>query len=368
MPRILQVMGSAEPGGAETYFTKLVIALHQAGFEQHAIIKAHPERAQQLRDAGVSTLELPFDSFFDKTTRQAIRSDIAMFRPNIVQTWMYHAARAVPSGPYIHVGWLRGYQHLRDYRRCDQLIGMTQGIVNSVIQQGWPAERIHHLRPFAEAEPAPPIPRARYNTPEGVPLLLCLGRLHWHKAFDMAIQALPQLPEAHLWIVGDGSLHDDLMTFAKDVGVADRVHFVGWHEDVAGFYAAADVVVVPSRYEPFGLVMIEAWAHRRPLVTTKAAGPRATVQNNIDAVLVPIDDVDALAAGIRRVLEDATLREYLISHGRAHYERDYTMEAVVNQHRHFYQEILKVGIIANRRRAIVDQVWDRVFYRFKAES
>ena len=180
MARILQVMAGGNHGGAETYFTKLVIALHQAGIEQQAIIRTHAERARMLRDAGVPTLELPFENFFDKRTRSGISAEIAKFQPDIVQTWMYQATRAMPSGPYVHVGWLRGYQHLRDYRRCDQLIGMTQGIVASIIEQGWPAERIHHLRPFAEVQPRSAALRAEYNTPEGVPLLLCLGRFHWH--------------------------------------------------------------------------------------------------------------------------------------------------------------------------------------------
>lgn len=368
MARILQVMAGGNHGGAETYFTKLVIALHQAGIEQQAIIRTHAERARMLRDAGVPTLELPFENFFDKRTRSGISAEIAKFQPDIVQTWMYQATRAMPSGPYVHVGWLRGYQHLRDYRRCDQLIGMTQGIVASIIEQGWPAERIHHLRPFAEVQPRSAALRAEYNTPEGVPLLLCLGRFHWHKAFDTVIMTLPQLPDAYLWIAGDGELREQLEEFARDVGVANRVRFLGWQEDQAPLYAAADLVVVPSRYEPFGLVMIEAWAHRKPLVATKAAGPRATVQHEVDGLLVRIDDVDALANAIRRVLREPELRDYLTSHGYAHYKRDYTIEAVVAQYRQFYKEALAIGPVADRRLSRLNELWDKMFYAVKGSE
>ena len=368
MARILQVMAGGDHGGAETYFTRLVTALHQAGVEQRAIIRAHSERGRMLKDAGVATLELPFENFFDKRTRTAIGAEIASFKPDVVQTWMYQATRAVPSGPWVHVGWLRGYQHLRDYRRCDQLIGMTQGIVSSIIEQGWPAERIHHLRPFAELQATAAASRARYDTPAGAPLLLCLGRLHWHKAFDTVIMTLPQLPDAYLWIAGDGELREQLEEFARDVGVANRVRFLGWHEDQAPLYAAADAVVVPSRYEPFGLVMIEAWAHKKPLVATKAAGPRATVQHEVDGLLVPIDDVDALAQSIRRVLRDTELCDYLVSHGYAHYKRDYTIDAVVAQYRQFYKEALDIGPVADRRLSRLNELWDKLFYAIKGSD
>jgi glycosyltransferase involved in cell wall biosynthesis len=368
MARVLQIMAGGHHGGAETYFTRLVIALHQAGVEQRAIIRTHPERARALRDAGISTLELPFEGLFDKRTRTGIAAEIAAFQPDILQTWMYEATRAVPSGPYVHVGWLRGYQHLRDYRRCDQLIGMTQGIVSSIIEQGWPRERIHHLRPFAEIQPQPAVSRAKYDTPDRVPLLLCLGRFHWHKAFDAVIMALPQIPEAYLWIAGDGELREQLEEFARDVGVAHRVRFIDWQDNQAPLYAAADMVVVPSRYEPFGLVMIEAWAHKRPLVATKAAGPRATVQNEVDGLLVPIDDVDALAQAVRRVLTDTELRQYLVSHGYAHYKRDYTVEAVVAQYQQFYREKLAIGVVADRRISRMNEMWDKLFYAVKGQT
>jgi glycosyltransferase involved in cell wall biosynthesis len=360
--RLLHVMAGAEHGGAESYCVQIVTALAAAGVAQRVILKTNASHRAILEAAGVSVLELPFDNLFDASTRGRIRQEMRDFQPTIVQTWMYQATRATPTSDAIHVGWLRGYTHLQDYRRCDHLVAMTKGIVSSVVQQGWPAERIHHIRPSADDTRAPALDRAVHDTPPDAPLLLSLGRLHWHKAFDTLLQVLAQIPEAYLWIAGEGEQRENLENFAREIGVDHRVRFLGWQEDRAPLFAAADMVVVSSRYEPFGLVVIEAWAQHKPLIVTKAAGPRATVQNEVDGLLVPIDDVDAMARAIRLLLDDKTLREGIARRGAAHFERDYTIKAAVAQFLQFYTEVSKMGIIANRRRSKMQEWQDRLRY------
>jgi glycosyltransferase involved in cell wall biosynthesis len=346
--RVLQVMLGEEHGGAETHFINVVEGLHRAGIEQRVIVREHQGRINFLRDAGVPVIELSKTELLANTTSDVLRKEVESFRPDIVQTWMYQATRAMPVGDFVHVGWLRGYQNLKDYRRCDYLVGMTKGIVSSVIEQRWPAERIYHIRPFADIRSAPTVPRSEFGTPEGVPLLLALGRLHWHKAYDTLLMALALVPNAYLWIAGDGELLGDLQKFAVEINVIERVRFLGWQEDTAWLYAAADVVVLPSRYEPFGLVMTEAWAHKKPLIATKAAGPRATAQHEVDALLIAIDDVDGLASSIKRLLTDDDLRDRLIQQGYTHYLQDYTLQSTINQYKQFYEEVLRKGQVANK--------------------
>ncbi len=368
-PRILQVMAGADHGGAETYYISLVSALQRTGMQQHAVINPHDKRREALRAAGVPFTELPFTGTFDKQTKQGLKQIIENFKPDIVQTWMYQATRAMPRGDYIHIGWLRGYQHLEDYHRCDHLIGLTNGIVESIIAQGWPEERIHHIRAYADDTPAPPMPRTTYNTPENVPLILALGRLHWHKAFDSLLMALAQVPTAYLWLAGEGEQAEELKSFAEELGVMQRVRFLGWQEERAPLFAAADMCIVPSRHEPFGLVMVEAWAYGVPLIATKAAGPRATAQHEVDALMVPVDDVDAMARAIKRISAEPNLKATLIKNGRAHYERDYTLSAVVSRYQRFYREMLEIGPLASRSMPVALADKAKQFLRnFKKES
>ena len=85
---------------------------------------------------------------------------------------------------------------------------------------------------------------------------------------------------------------------AGALGVADRVRFLGWRADPSALYRAADVCVFPSRYEPLGNVVIQAWAHGLPVVAAASQGPAALIEDGADGLLVPIDDADALAAAV----------------------------------------------------------------------
>src|SRR5208337_2463289 len=111
------------------------------------------------------------------------------------------------------------------------------------------------------------------GTPAGTPVLLVLARLQPAKGIDTAIRALAHIPDAVLWIAGDGPLLRDLQALADEVGVSSRVRFLGWRDDRSALLRAASLVLVPSRHEPFGNVVVNAWAHGVPLVATHSEGP-----------------------------------------------------------------------------------------------
>ena len=342
--RVLQAMAGGPHGGAERFFTRLVTALGCAGLEQRAVIRRHPERAQALRAAGVEVVELGFGGALDLVTRPRLRREIAAFKPDVVLTWMNRAARFCPGSDsvgrrFVHAARLGGYYNLKYYRRCDHLIGNTRGIVDYVVRGGWPPERAHYLPNFAAVADGPAADHAALDTPSDAPLLLALGRLHRNKALDVAIEALTELPDTYLWIAGDGPLRRELEALATRRGVAARVRFLGWRESTAGLFAAADVCVVPSRSEPLGNVILEAWAYRVPLVAAASAGPSEMIEDGLNGLLVPVDDPGALAAAIGRVTADRALAARLAGAGRATYEAGYTERAVVRQYLDFFARV-----------------------------
>ncbi len=336
----MQVMGGVAHGGAETFFVDLVTALHEAGFAQCAVIRRNAERAAILRSAGVQVTELGFGGWYDFMTKPALRREIAAYRPDIVQTWMVRATRACPTGDFLHVGWLGGYYKPRAFHACDHVIGVTQDIVRHLREAKWPAGRAHYLPTFAEFTPATPLRRADYDTPEDVPLVLALGRLHVKKGFDVLLRALCEAPQAWLWLAGEGELRGELEKQAARLGLAERVRFLGWRYDREALFATADLCVFPSRYEPFGTVTIEAWANKTPLIAAASAGPAATIRDGEDGLLVPIDDARALSAAINRVLGDLDLARSLAEGGWRRYQTDYTRESCVEKYRNLYTTIL----------------------------
>jgi glycosyltransferase involved in cell wall biosynthesis len=125
-----------------------------------------------------------------------------------------------------------------------------------------------------------------------------MGRLHDAKAHDVTLNALARVSDAVLWIAGTGPLEGDLRQLAHDLGVAERVRWLGWRSDAGALYRAADLVVFPSRFEPLGNVVIQAWAYGKPVIAAEAAGPKALIRDGDDGLLVPINDDVALAEAI----------------------------------------------------------------------
>ncbi|MGB2178294.1 MAG: glycosyltransferase family 4 protein, partial [Hyphomonas sp.] len=96
----------------------------------------------------------------------------------------------------------------------------------------------------------------------------------------------------------------ELRAHCKRLNLDDRVRFLGWRNDRGALLAACDVVAFPSRYEPFGTVTVDAWAASRPLVAADAVGPAAYVKDGENGVLIPKNDVDALANALSKVISD----------------------------------------------------------------
>lgn len=341
--RVLQAMAGARHGGAEAFFMRLVPALARAGLEQRVVIRRDQSRAAELRAQGIEPVELPFGGVFDLKTRAALRREIEAFAPRVVVTWMNRATQKCPDAKrskirFVHVARLGGYYDLKYYENCDHLIGNTPDIVDYLRRAGWPEERSHYLPNFVDGMSLPAVPRASLATPGNVPLVLALGRLHPNKAFDVLLTALTQMPEAHCWLAGEGPERASLETQAARLGLLDRLRFLGWREDAAALYAAADLLVCPSRYEPLGNVVIEAWAHGVPVVATASAGPRALIEDGKNGLLAPVEDADALASAMRRILVDPSLAARLKEGGRASYEAGYTEAAVVARYIEFFEK------------------------------
>lgn len=341
-------MAGAPHGGAETAFIDMCIALAEAGEQVEAATRPNPMRNARLHRAGIPVHELRFGSALDIYTPHRLRAIIRDFQPHIVQTWMSRAARKTPpwrpgdrTDRYLVVSRLGGYYKPGHFENSDYFTTITPDIRRFLIDNGIDGSRVRHINNFAETETAArPVPRASLDTPDGAPLLLAMGRLHEAKGFDVLLDALLYVPDAWLWIAGEGPLRAGLEKQCADLGLSGRVRFLGWREDRAALFATADIFVFPSRYEPFGTVFVQAWAQNVPLVTTASEGPAQYVTDGIDGLVVPVDDAPALGTAIRRVAESPDLARSLAAHGQERYRADFTREQTVAAYLAFYHEIL----------------------------
>jgi glycosyltransferase involved in cell wall biosynthesis len=155
--------------------------------------------------------------------------------------------------------------------------------------------------------------------PEGAPLAVNVAAFTKEKDHDTLLRAAAlaaaREPTLHWVIAGDGPLRPHLERLARDLGVADRVHFTGWLDDPLPLVAAARVFVLSSISEGMGTVLLDAMALEVPVVATRAGGIPDTVGDG--AVLVPPAAVEDLAAAVVQVLGDPALRARLGEAGAA---------------------------------------------------
>jgi glycosyltransferase involved in cell wall biosynthesis len=118
-------------------------------------------------------------------------------------------------------------------------------------------------------------------------------------------------------IAGEGSRRHEYEALARQLGIENNVHFLGYVADMPAFYASCDIVVLPSRSEGFPNVVLEAMAMRRALVVSNTPGALEVISDGREALVFPVGDVGALARAINRLITDNGLRTQLAARGQA---------------------------------------------------
>jgi lipopolysaccharide/colanic/teichoic acid biosynthesis glycosyltransferase/glycosyltransferase involved in cell wall biosynthesis len=186
--------------------------------------------------------------------------------------------------------------------------------------------------------------RRQLGAQPGDLLVLAVTRLAADKGLRYLVEAAAQLPadrRIHVAIAGEGPEHGRLEQLAADLGLADRVTFVGFRKDVGDLLAACDVVVLPSQREGLSISLLEAMAAGKAIVATSIGSQREVAAKGEMALLVPPADANALRDGILRLAEDPALRDRLAFLARAVYERHYTEERMLESYRQLYLGLLE---------------------------
>lgn len=341
--KIMHIMAGGGVGGAETMFLEGVLALADSGqVDQYAITRHEPHRVKMLKEKGVPFVTASFNNVFRWPTKRKIKKAIQEFQPDIIHYWMGRAGSYAVEGKHKNVAWYGSYYNRQKYfPLCPYHIGVSRDLKRFLVEGGVVQENVRTIHTFARLNmDAEPIDRSDFDTPDDAPLLLALARLHWQKSIDTLLHAVKDIPQAYLWIAGDGPLKEELHQLNKDLGLEDRVKFLGWRNDRDRLLQTCDIVAFPTREDAFGNVMVEAWMTKKPVVTTKAKGPKAYIRHEENGMITDIDDVDALRQSLERVIEDKQLQEKLIENGWQDYQDNFTREVFVRDSLDFYKKIL----------------------------
>jgi glycosyltransferase involved in cell wall biosynthesis len=343
--RLLHVIAGAELGGAETFAQDAIEGLAGRGVTQMVICRPWPQVLARYAANNIPVQPMRFGPLDRVTFGPArIRRLAHRFGADLVHAWMSRATSFIPRGIRCPVvGWFGDTYNLKYFSACDCFFGVTPALVSYIKSNGMPQERVFLTNTFGTIPDAAPVDRTALGASPGMTVLLVLARMHPVKGIDVFLRALTKAPGLFAWIAGDGPERAAYERLAEELGVAERVRFLGWRNDRKALLEACDVVLLPSRYEPFGTVILEAWAMRRPLVATRADGARQYVEDGKTGLVCSIDDATGLAACLRRIATDADLRARLVENGYHRYSTEFTRDIVLDRLQVAYGAALALG-------------------------
>ena len=363
MPTSIHIIGSRISGGAERFCARLINSLA----EQSNVLALNPENSPTsgLIDSTVQQFHPPMRNNYDLPGMLAIRKIAQESAPAIVQTYMGRATQLthIPQGKgLIHVARLGGYYNLKAYRRAHHLIGNTKGICDYLIKEGVPKERVHYIGNFVEPILPPPAEelaalRQSLGIPDGAFVITCAARFHENKGLPDLLEAFSNLwnrlrrgtdsfsnpwknvSDARLILVGDGPMAAEVKEKIQTLEIGEAVILPGWC-DPKPYYHLADVLTSPSRHEPLGNTILEAWACGKPLVATATLGATELITHEQDGLITPLSDPSALEAAFERLMEDANLRNTLSANGKQTVITHFSKKVITSQYLTLYEQLL----------------------------
>ncbi len=328
-------------GGTERFFVTLSEAFAERGIEQQFAIR--PGRPWRREVEGLGAI--CEGQFLRRTPRGMfdlwrLHRAIRYFQPDAIMAWRAPAARLIPRAvSAAKIVRLGDYpRHLRHFSGLEAVVCNNPSIARHIRELGWGGDApiiSNFSRPVSSA----PISRAELDTPDGAFVVCGAGRFTKVKGFDLLIAAVAQLEGVYLWLVGDGPEAEALLWLAEDLGVSDRVRFAGWREDPTEVIGASNAFVLPSRDEPLGNALIEAWRVGVPTVASMTDGPNWYAEDGRDALLVPVGDVGAIAGALRRLVLDVGLRGRLIDGARSTLVQKFDPAGVVSAYLELFDRI-----------------------------
>lgn len=264
-------------------------------------------------------------------------------RPVIIT--LHHGLRIPPATP-VHAlyHWFhRKTMGKRTLRRMRRVVAVTPVDVERLDEMGFPMERVELIPngvPDAAFTKTPPYPK-----PEGWDgYFVYIGRLHEEKSVDDVVDAVARLPDVvGLFVAGpDQGDRDRLERRVAHLDVEDRVRFLGRvpEDDKRALLAGARSLVLPSKYEAQGRVILEAWAQGTPAVASRVGGVPYVVEDGRDGLLYDWGDVDALAERMRGLWEDSGRARALGQEGRAKAESDFREPDLIDRTLRLYDDVL----------------------------
>lgn len=227
-------------------------------------------------------------------------------------------------------------------RKIDRNVAVSKGIADLYVNLGLTKTAypfIHHGIKIETFDKESYKAECRLTNPQ----LIIVGRIEIFKGHHFLIDAMPAVaatfPGVKLLVLGEGSEKDNCIKRVKDLGLQNNVDFLGFKDHPYAYISYSDIIILPSLFEPFGLVYIEAFALKTPVVAFNTPAGNEIMENNKTALLVDKADSAALAEKIIYLLNNPAARKQLADNAFEKYKNDFTAEVMIEKTATWYKSL-----------------------------
>ena len=367
MKSVLHVIDSLHLGGAQ----EVVLNLATCGSSRyrHEVATMHGRGIYwgRLREAGIPVHSLSPHKHFPLYLA-SLPALLLAKRPDILHCHLIPSnIIAKPLGALLGVPLILNHDHTNDPHRIENkrllaldkntnrfahhIIAVAGACRNFLIQhESIPPEKITlvpnaiDLRRFSPGLVTRQEVRAKFGLPSHAPVVAGVGRLNPQKNFslflDVAKALAAKFPEVRFLLAGEGPEESMLREKARQLGLADRVHFAGYVADSREVYVAADLLLMPSRFEGLPMTLLEAMAMGLPVVASKLDGIAEVIADGHEGLLVESGDAGGFAESASRLLENPALGSEFAANARKKIEARFSVERMTSAVEAIYERFL----------------------------
>lgn len=372
--KVLHIISSGGMYGAEAVILNLSRMLNESSHASALGVFSNSTNPNlQLHEAalkeGIESHLIPCSGQIDRTVTASIRRLVAQTEADVVHAhgykadvYVYLALRGTAT-PFISTchNWLKGGLFVSFYgivdrfvlRSYTKVVAVSDEVKARLLKAGVAREKICQirngidLRPFTNASPS----LGSENEGENVLTVGWIGRLSPEKGPDVFLRAaarvLAQYPAARFIVAGDGPDLAALHALTDELDIGESVSFVGRRQDMPGVYASLDIMVSSSRQEGLPMAILEGMASSLPLVATAVGDVPTVVRDGRTGILVDSENVELLAAGMVRLLQDSALRGRLGRAARKLVEQEFSAERMAAEYLNVYNQAITPATVSN---------------------
>lgn len=328
--KIVQILTTTSGGGMEQVTIDYSRVLLRQKHEVFTIIKPDSWISNNLPKGVVKYYQWHFRSWYFLDVWR-LRKLLREIKPDMViaHNRAFFIMRKVKLKDYPVILFLHNHKFKDSYNEADAIITLTNNIKTHLIKKLIPENKVYVIQNMTTLSPSVQLKSKNY----GNKLVIgACGRLEAEKGFDVYIKSLKILKDKgknfKAVLAGSGTCEEKLRHLAHQLGLDGTLQFLGWIDNKENFYNSLDVFCLPSLYESFGIVLLEAFANKVPVVSADSEGPSEIIKQNYDGILVKKNNPEALAEEMMTLLEDKDLRFKLAENGYNAVKSYYSEEVV----------------------------------------